>query len=702
MAMRLSGLMSGMDTDSIVQELVAVKQMKVDELVKKQTKLEWKQEAWKELNSKIKKLYNGTLSSLRFQSAYSKKVTKVSDSSVADVIAGDTAMDSVQSLRVERLAQTGYLTGAEVKKTDGSKCTAGTKLSDMGIEVGSQIEITCQGKTTSITVEEGMTLGQMTDKLAAAGVNANFDSKTQRIFIGAKESGKAADFTITAGNDKGTDALQKLGILVYDDSTMAKYQSYVDLKSDDDAYKTALDADVASRLKDILANEEMITKSLEKLKEKQDKAKADYAEKYGVKGDDDTVTDDFDTLLKNAAEIRTVIDRRKELQAKSAEKMTLAEAAELEELNQKYQAYENQYGTDLEAKLEVVEEYQKNEESITKTQEELEKVQSYIITDSDGNKVASPTLNDEVKAALDTKIAKAEAIVSAGSAPVGNAIKLKGCDAEIYLNDAKFTSTNNTFEINGLTITCNAETGGKEVTLTTQQDTSGIYDMIKGFIKEYSELILEMDKLYNADAAKGYEPLTEDEKYAMSEKEVEKWEEKIKESILRKDSTLNNVASAFKQIMSSGFSVNGQTMYLADFGIETLGYFEAADNERNVYHIYGDEDDEFKSSEPNKLKAMISSDPNAVIDFFSQLTKSLYSKTTDLMKSVQDYSSSYTVYEDKKMKSEYDDYTKKIAQLEEKLADYESKWYSKFAAMETAMAKMQSNANAVTSMLGGM
>ena len=49
----------------------------------------------------------------------------------------------------------------------------------------------------------------------------------------------------------------------------------------------------------------------------------------------------------------------------------------------------------------------------------------------------------------------------------------------------------------------------------------------------------------------------------------------------------------------------------------------------------------------------------------------------------------------------YDDYTVKIKELEKKLADYEDKWYAKFAAMETALAKMQNNASAVTSLLGG-
>ena len=54
------------------------------------------------------------------------------------------------------------------------------------------------------------------------------------------------------------------------------------------------------------------------------------------------------------------------------------------------------------------------------------------------------------------------------------------------------------------------------------------------------------------------------------------------------------------------------------------------------------------------------------------------------------------------MKEEYASYTTKIKELEQKLQDYEDKWYSKFSAMETALAKMQSNSNAVSSLLGGL
>ena len=70
-------------------------------------------------------------------------------------------------------------------------------------------------------------------------------------------------------------------------------------------------------------------------------------------------------------------------------------------------------------------------------------------------------------------------------------------------------------------------------------------------------------------------------------------------------------------------------------------------------------------------------------------------------KSVDGYRSFGSFYDDKKMKTDYTDYNSKIADLEEKLNDYEDKWYKKFAAMETAMAKLQSSTSAITGLLGG-
>ena len=148
--------------------------------------------------------------------------------------------------------------------------------------------------------------------------------------------------------------------------------------------------------------------------------------------------------------------------------------------------------------------------------------------------------------------------------------------------------------------------------------------------------------------------------------------------------------------------MNGKQMYLSNFGIETLGYFNASENERNAYHINGDEDDAAVSSKANDLKSAIAADPDTVIEFFSQLSQNLYTELNKQSSSVDGVRSFGSFYDDKRMQKEYDDYKDKIKKQEAKLTALEDKWYNKFAAMETALAKLQSNQSAVSSLLGGM
>lgn len=277
--------------------------------------------------------------------------------------------------------------------------------------------------------------------------------------------------------------------------------------------------------------------------------------------------------------------------------------------------------------------------------------------------------------------------------------KVKGQDAEIMMDGVTYQASNDTVTVNGLTITALEQTD-KDVTISTKDDTEGVYNMIKDFIKSYSELINEMDSLYNAESAKDYEPLLTEEKEALTETEIEEWEKKIKDSLLRRDSTLSNVSSALKMDMMKGFSIGGQTVYLSDFGINTLGYFNAAENEKNAYHIDGDPDDAKTKNNTDLLNSLISKNPDAVMEFFTGLTNTLHDTLAEKMSATK-MSSAMTVYNDKKMKEEYDDYTKSIKKQEEKLNAYIDKWYSKFSAMETALAKLESKNNSLSSLFGG-
>jgi len=273
--------------------------------------------------------------------------------------------------------------------------------------------------------------------------------------------------------------------------------------------------------------------------------------------------------------------------------------------------------------------------------------------------------------------------------------KVDGEDAEIWLNGVQYTGSSSTFTINNLTIEALATTGNDEISITTSTDTQGIYDKVKDFLTEYNNIINEMTKLYNADSSKGYDPLTDDEKDSMSDKEIEKWETKIKDSLLRNDTTLSGVMSAMTTAMSQAVEINGKKYSLSSFGIHTLGYLNAADNEQNAYHIDGDEDDTNTSGNADKLMTAISEDPDTVMQFMQQVTTNLYNAIGDKMKSTT-LSSAFTIYNDKQMATQYTDYTKLIKEWETKISNKEDYYYKKFSSMESALTKLNSTQSSLS------
>lgn len=693
MAMRLSGLMSGMDTESIIQQLVEAKSVKVKTAKKAQTKLNWKQDAWKELNTKLKNLQSKFLSNMRFSSAYSKKVTKVSNPNAVSVITGENAVNGVQSLEIEQLAKTGYMTGGAVADKN-SNVDATTKLSELGFTGDGAINVKTANGSVDIKVTGNSTISDVLTQLKSAGLNASFDAKWKRFSISAKESGTAGDFSITAVDAAGKDALAAMKLQVNlndDDATRKEYEEYAKYVGANDTataanMKSLIDADIEARrvayLKDYKSKSEELQNATDAAKAITDKYTSLRANAEAYDADIKTANDNIVQWNKDLENSALTDGDKKILQDKID--------AELEKVK------------NLSEEQDAVKRLASYNETIDKLNTEIADIKTYVDVDAE---TVNSKLTDEVTKRYVDKANMAKKIMDAydpNDKTATGATKVSGQDARISLNGAIYENSNNTFEINGLTFTALNETKGEQITVTTEQDVDGIYDMVKNFLKEYNSIINEMDKLYNAESAKNYEPLSDEEREAMSEKDAEKYEQKIKDAILRRDDNLNTVSSGLKSIMSAGVDMgDGKTLHLFDFGIDTLSYFNAPDNEKNAYHIDGDPDDGDTAGNADKLKSMIANDPSTVITFFTKLSQNLYDKMSDMSKSVDGYRSFGSFYDDKKMKSDYDDYTSKIADLEKKLNDYEDSWYKKFSAMETAMAKMQQNANAVTALIGG-
>ncbi len=637
MPIRITGMNSGLDTEAIITQLSSARSVKVNSLKKSQIKQKWTQEAWKDLNKKIFSFYSDTLSDLQYVGSYTKKTTTVSDTSKATVSTTGTAVNGTQYMSVQSLAKAGYLTSGELETSSGGSVSTSTKLSALGVDTSEGSLILNKGDGTT----KEITLTQ--------------DSTVEDVVNQLKNAG------LNAGFDAGQQRLYISATSTGEDSDFSilagggnglQMLQKLGLNVDSDATRAAYQS-----LQDDLTSEYADADS--------------YAQ---------AMLEDKKTALEE--EYHSAIDQYiKDNEIKDEDGNLLTD-------------------TDLsyEAKLTAIEAWTP-EEGDKPDVPELETVDEEAFLDSAASYYEKITTADFSEDSSDSDFFGA------------NGSKLDGSEAKITLNGVSYTSDTNNFVINGLSITAmeeseqNSDGSYKEFTLTTANDSSGIKDLIKNMFTKYNELVNEMSTLYNADANKGFEPLLSEEKAELSDTEIEEWEGKVKESLLRKDSTLSNVLNSMVEQMSKGYSVTmsdgtTQTMYLSSFGIDTLGYFGSEENERNAYHIDGDEDDTATSSKDDVLGYMIDTDPDAVSSFFSQLSKGLYSKMSDLMKSTT-YSSAYTVYEDKLMRSEYSDYNDRITQAEDKLNDYLDSWYAKFSAMETAMANLNSKQSSLSGLFGG-
>ena len=697
MAIRISGMVSGLDTDSMVQELVSSYSKKTETYEKAKTKLEWKQEAWKDLNTKIYDLYSKTISNLRFSKSFNKKSTTVSNESKATVSASASAVKGTQTLEIKSLAASGYLTGAELRSKGEEQLTRNSTLGELGIKDGTNFTIKVgDGQKKTIVLNSTMTIDDFTKELSEHGVTASFDTTNQRFFVSSSDTG--ADYDFELGGDAS--ALKKLGMNT-DISLSGSAMSMKFSKSSTigqlgikDGQNITVTKDDGSTATVNLTADMTVQGMLDALKAAG--VTADFEEdrqQFVIKPESNGVAADYslsgtEGTLKALGLVDGSYQRGTSLNVKVSDASLMSDLGITADTSFTVYTKSGVQTISVKADETIADVVKKFEDAGVKAS----------FDETQGKLVFDYRNEDEIFFGGDATALEALGIRNLEKNE--GAVKLDGTDAEIILNGATFKSDSNTFSINGLTITAKEVTEeGAPIKLVTDTNVDDIYNTIKDFIKEYNELINEMDSLYNADSAKGYEPLTDDEKESMSEKEIEKWEQKIKDSLLRRDSTLNSVASMMKSAMQKSFEVNGTKMSLSSLGIKTGSYLSMKENEKNAFHIDGDEDDSTSSGNEDKLRKMITSDPDAVADFFSQLATNLYDELGDRMKSTT-LSSAFTIYNDKQMTNEVKEYDKKISKWEDYVTEQEEYWYSKFSAMEKALSELQSSTSALSGLLG--
>ena len=551
------------------------------------------------------------------------------------------------------------------------------------------------------------------------GLNASFDTTSGRFFVSAKETGAANDFTLVGSDSDGQKALKLLGLNVSVASKdengnlsfnengeyYKKYYAYFDTdyegtraKVDEsvalyDSYKKAYDT--ANKNRSLAKNE--LSEFKNERNTVQDKMDAinviDRFTSQFPDADLENITQE--ELLDGTYGPLTTSDAELILNSYATYKELQADGVTKDDLQTQLDTYQEA----VDAKQSEIDGYTQQMEENTANM--ANHPLSDLLQDAEGKQY-----NEDRRAVNLSQFAHkavyANEVLNNGDYTEAGAVKVAGTDATIVLNGETYTQSSNSFTINGLTINAIATTGAGDnnaIVVGVATDAQAIYDKIKDFLTEYNSVINEMNKLYNADSARDYEPLTDEEKDAMSEKEIEKWENKIKDSLLRRDTTLNSVMTVMTNAMAKAYTINGKTYSLSSFGIKTLGYFNSAENENYAYHIDGDPDDEKVATNKDELMAAINEDPDSVVEFMKELTKNLYAEVDNKMKGTT-LSSTYKVYNDKEMDKQYANYTKLISSWEKKVSEKEDYYYKKFTAMEKALAQMDSQTSALSGLIG--
>ncbi len=797
MPIRVTGLNSGLDTDSIIQELVSAYRTKGDKIKKKQIKLSWTQDKWKSLNAKVLNLYK-SLDKMRFSAGYNIKKTTVSNTSKATVTASKDAVNGTQTLKIKTLAKGGYLSGAQLKKAKSGS----TKLSELGFtDDGTPATYCIEGKNgvrKEINVDGNTTISDFVKQInnSGTGVTASYDNTNKRIYITSKDTGEGNDFMLTGLNTKGAEALNALGVNVPSKTSSAEAAAWMEYYNPvtGSVDRTKLEADVtavaqakqeqvdltenigkwqaentqsAEAIKYVeayknayaIAQKGISDQDAEYLSQFYNMSEEDRKKDY-VRGDDGKLRlaedgDDPGTYITfDSIKSRYTFDETQPKVDEDGNPVLDDDGNPVEETSDivkqlkaynSHQAFREEYEAEPTAEQQAVldkvsaaissgnpaaayddlttefnQNIETNKENIKNANTGLAKAAEVIasyktINSSALTKEMSDLTDPDNKQAFDdyvNTLAERVEFFAANYTKVGDDYeltqnvsggkKVDATDAVIELNGVEYTSNTNTFNINGMTIQAHETTGMDDddaITLTTSTDTQGLYDKIKDFITEYNAIIGEMSSLYNAESSKGYEPLTSEEKEVMSESEIADWEKKIKDSVLRRDSTLGGLISTMTSAMSASVKINGKNYSLSSLGIKTGNYFGTSAADRYMYHIDGDADDDETSANADKLMAMLNSDPDTVIEIIKGASQKLYEGLNKKMGTTS-LSSFQSIYNDKSMAQSYSDYTKKISAWEEKVAKIEDDYYKKFAAMETALSKLQSQQSALAGLLG--
>lgn len=210
---RITGLASGLDTDSLVTSMLSVDQSRLDKQNQTTTKLEWEADALRDVNSLIKtfresylSVLNSSSNMLSSSSYNANEVSMLTTTNAVTVSAGSSAVTGQMTInKITQLATAAKATSSDVFSEEISKSTA---LKDLAFNTALTFDgdnnVSFSINDVDFTFSQDMSLNDMMSEINAsdAGVKMSYSSLKNGFTIASTETGSASEVNIvnTSGN----------------------------------------------------------------------------------------------------------------------------------------------------------------------------------------------------------------------------------------------------------------------------------------------------------------------------------------------------------------------------------------------------------------------------------------------------------------------------------------------------------------------
>lgn len=202
--MQLDGLATGMDTTSMIDQLVALESQPILQYEEEISQLKQTQDAWRDVNSRLDKL-EGLTTDLKLSATFDSRTAESSNEDAVTATASNDAAEANYDINIQQTAEAHRIAGSRL--SDSS-----TAISDLDGFAGIAEKNVININSTDITINSSDTLNEISTKINEAGAGVNASIVDNHLIIESSETG--VDNELVAG-DNITDSngvLESLGI----------------------------------------------------------------------------------------------------------------------------------------------------------------------------------------------------------------------------------------------------------------------------------------------------------------------------------------------------------------------------------------------------------------------------------------------------------------------------------------------------------